>query len=231
VSVTGSGSERSEAPRGATDAAVIPILHAVTSDEIAARADFLDRARRVMHAGGTRIALHLRVQRFGGKALYELACRLVEMQNATGAWLVINDRADVALSAGARGVQLTSRSMSPADARRAAPALPVGASVHSLEDAAEAVEAGARWLVAAHAFDTETQPPDHDGRGIAFIERLVAAHTIPVIAIGGIRPAHVPLLRAAGAYGVAVIRGVWHASDAGAAVIDYLSAHGEPGGR
>jgi thiamine monophosphate synthase len=46
-----------------------------------------------------------------------------------------------------------------------------------------------------------------------------------------VKPHHVASLRAAGAYGVAVIRGVWGASDAGAAVVDYLSAHGVPGSR
>jgi len=54
---------------------------------------------------------------------------------------------------------------------------------------------------------------------------------VPVIAIGGVRPENVSQLVAAGAYGVAVIRGVWNANDAGAAVIEYLSAHGTPEGR
>lgn len=194
------------------------------------RPDFVDRARRVMQAGGSRVAVHLRVQRIRGRALHELACRLADLQDETTAWLVINDRADVALTAGARGVQLTSRSMSPADARRAAPLLPIGASVHSEDDAKRAVEAGARWLVAGHVFEGEGQPGTGD-RGVAFIERLATAHDLPVIAIGGVRPEHIPALRAAGAYGVAAIRGVWNASDAGAAVIDYLSAHGAPGSR
>jgi thiazole tautomerase (transcriptional regulator TenI) len=229
MSATGSASD-AIATHAAPDAARVPILHAVTNDEIVMRADFVPRARRVMHAGGGRVAVHLRVQRLGGRAVYELACRLADVQNETGAWLIINDRADVALAAGARGVQLTSRSMTVTDGRRAAPMLPVGASVHSPEDAAAAVEAGARWIVAGHVFETESHTT-HESRGVAFIERLAAAHAVPVIAIGGIRPEHVPRLRVAGAYGVAAIRGIWHASDAGAAVIDYLSAHGAPGGR
>jgi len=230
MSATGSAPDALVAPSATPDASPLPILHAVTSDEIVMRGDFVARATRVMHAGGARVAVHLRVQRLGGRALHDLACRLVELQNETGAWLIINDRADVALTSGARGVQLTSRSMSPADARRAVPALPLGASVHSPDDAAAAVEVGARWLVAGHVFETESHPA-HAGRGIAFIEQLATAHAVPVIAIGGVRPEHIQPLRAAGAYGVAVIRGVWHASDAGAAVIDYLSAHGAPGGR
>ena len=206
----------------------VPALHAVTSDEIVARPDFLDRAQSVMRSGGANVAVHLRTTRLGGRALHELAIHLAALQNETGAWLIINDRADVALTAGARGVQLTSRSMLPADGRHAAPGLSIGASVHSMEDAAKAVEASVQWLVAGHVVESEPHP-DQDGRGITFIERLAAAHRVPVIAIGGVRPEHVAMLRAAGAYGVAAIRGVWHARDAGAAVIEYVSAHGAPG--
>jgi thiazole tautomerase (transcriptional regulator TenI) len=228
--VTSSEPEVAPALTGNPDAVRIPVLHAVTSDEIILRSDFVERARRVMHAGGARVAVHLRAPRLDGRRLFDLACRIAELQSETGAWLIVNDRADVALTAGARGVQLTSRSMSPADARRSAPALFIGASVHSTEDAAVAVAAGVQWLVAGHVFETESHAGE-EGRGAAFIGRLAAHDTTPILAIGGIRPEHVPMLREAGAYGVAVIRGVWHASDAGAAVIDYLSAHGALGGR
>ena len=220
----------STATDGSSQDDQIPVLHAVTSDDIILRSDFADRARRVMHAGGPRVAVHLRAARFSARYIYELACRLAALQAETGAWLVVNDRADIALTAGARGVQLTSRSLSPADARRCVPTLAIGASVHSADDAADAVSAGARWLVAGHVFETESHPGEK-GRGAEFITQLANDHHVPVIAIGGVRPDHVSALRAGGAYGVAVIRGVWHSSDAGAAVIDYLSAHGALGGR
>ena len=208
----------------------VPVLHAVTSDDIILRSDFIERARRVMHTGGPRVAVHLRAARFSARYMYDLACQLATLQAETGAWLIVNDRADIALTAGARGVQLTSRSMSPADARRCAPMLALGASVHSADDAADAVSAGARWLVAGHVFETESHPGEK-GRGAEFITQIANDYQLPVIAIGGVRPDHVSGLRAAGAYGVAVIRGVWHSSDAGAAVIDYLSAHAALGGR
>src|SRR5690242_15072226 len=99
-----------------------------------------------MHAGGPRVAVHVRAPRLSGRRLHELACRVGDFQAETGAWLVINDRADVALTSGARGVQLTSRSMTPTDARVFASALWIGASVHSHGDAEAAVEGGARWL-------------------------------------------------------------------------------------
>ena len=223
-------SEAEAGPRAspAGNADRIPVLHAVTSDDIVLRPDFVERARRVMHAGGSRVAIHLRAPRLDGRRLYDLARGVAQLQRETGAWLVVNDRADVALTSGARGVQLTSRSMVPADARRSVPTLFVGASVHSTDDARAAVAAGVHWLVAGHVFDTESHLGE-EGRGTAFIARLSAAGGAPILAIGGIRPEHVRTLRDAGAYGVAVIRGVWHASDAGAAVIEYLSAHGALG--
>jgi thiamine-phosphate diphosphorylase len=126
-------------------------------------------------------------------------------------------------------VQLTSRSIAPADAVRFAPDLWIGASVHSPQDAREAADGGAHWLVVGHVVEDGTSR-DSD-RGAGFIERVAREHARPVIVIGGVKPENVPALRAAGAYGVAVIRGVWNANDAGAAVIDYLSAHGTSGGR
>ena len=222
------GSEADFGVSGAHDDARIPVLHAVTNDEIVLRVDFVERARRVMHAGGSRVAVHVRAPRLGARRLHDLASRIADLQAETGAWLVVTERADVALTSGARAVQLTSRSMSAADARMVAPALWIGASVHSVEDAQAAVDGGARWLVAGHIADANRHRATDDSVA-EFIARLAANHSLPIIAIGGIRPEHVSALKAAGAYGVAVIRGVWNASDGGAAVIDYLSAHGTPG--
>src|SRR5688500_17421554 len=115
----------------------VPIVHAVTSAVLLADADFAERATAVMRALGPRGAVHLRDGGvFPARRLLDLAGALADAQAATGCWLVVNDRVDVAVAAGARAVQLTSRSMGPADARRAAaarPALRVGASVHAAE--------------------------------------------------------------------------------------------------
>jgi thiamine-phosphate diphosphorylase len=212
-----------------------PVLHAVTNDEIVARPDFLARADSVMRAIGERGAVQLRAPALGGRRLYALARALAEGQRRTGCWLVVTDRVDVALAAGARGVQLTSRSMSVADARRFASALAVGASVQSTAEACAAADDGATWTVVSSVLDSIAHPsapaspesgfggPQHPG--LARLSQVGRAVSIPVIAIGGILPRHVAALRAAGAAGVAVIRGIWEASDAERAATDYLSAH------
>ncbi|MFI5256259.1 MAG: thiamine phosphate synthase [Gemmatimonadales bacterium] len=202
----------------------MPVVHAVTSDEIVARADFIDVACGVMRAMGPRGALHLRGGRLTGARMQALAEALAAAQTITGAWLIVNDRVDVALAVGARGAQLTSRSLLPVDARHAAPVLAIGASVHSVPEGLESAKGGADWLVAGHVF-AATKEPGEDGRGMAFVERLVAATAVPLIAIGGVLPKHCRVLRMAGVHGVAVIRGIWDAPNAERAASDYLSCY------
>jgi thiamine-phosphate diphosphorylase len=204
----------------------VPIIHAVTDDLILTRPWFLERARRVMGALGGRGAVHLRARIVPTARLFALAQALVEGGRQTACWVVVNDRVDIALAAEAQGVQLTSRSMRVVDAHAIAPALALGASVHAADEAATAEAEGASWVVAGHVFETKSHPGE-PGRGVRFVEALRAATRLPCIAIGGIRPAHVRALRAAGVYGVAAITGIWGAADAERAAADYLSAYDE----
>jgi thiazole tautomerase (transcriptional regulator TenI) len=203
-------------------------VHAVTTDEVVARPDFIDVACGVMSALGPRGALHLRAGRATGARLQALGETLSAAQQVTGAWLVVNDRIDVALAVRARGAQLTSQSLTSTDARLAAPALAIGASVHGVPAGIEAAEGGADWLVAGRVFDVATRPGE-DGRGMAFVEALIAAVRVPVIAIGGVRASHCRALRLAGVHGVAVIRGIWDAPNAERAASSYLSCYDDAG--
>jgi len=214
------------ASRPATDSVrnTPPIIHAVTDEATLARPDFVARARVVMGRLGARGAVHLRGHHVSARRLEVLAGALVEEAVRTGCWLVVNDRLDIALAVGATAVQLTSRSLSVRDARQLAPALPIGASIHDADEAAAAARDGADWVVAGHVFAT----PSHIGappRGSALVESIAARASLPCIAIGGVRPVDIPMLLAAGAHGVAAIRGIWGADDAEGAAGEYLSAY------
>jgi thiazole tautomerase (transcriptional regulator TenI) len=206
----------------------VPFVHAVTTDEIVARADFVDVACAVMGVLGPRGALHLRASRASGATLQTLGEKLAVAQLVTGAWLVVNDRVDVALAVRARGAQLTSASLTMADARRAAAALALGASVHRVAEGMAAAADGADWLVAGRIFASPALPGDEDG-GFPFVQSLIASTKVPVIAIGGIRPAHCRALRLAGVHGIAAIRGIWDAPNAERAASDYLSCYDDAG--
>ena len=201
----------------------LPVLHAVTDAAVVARGDFLRRARRAMEAGGADLAVHLRAPGAGGRQLFDLARALVMIARKTGSALLVNDRVDVALAVDADGVQLGRRSLDAADARRLLGAGKwAGASVHSAEDAREAAEGGADFLVAGPVFATPSHP-ESPGAGTGLIGELTSFGR-PVIAIGGITPARAAELRDAGAAGMAAIRGIWDTRSTGAAVRRYLEA-------
>jgi thiamine-phosphate diphosphorylase len=200
----------------------VPRIHAVTDDLILAHPEFTSRARGVMTALGPRGAVHLRARYLTAAQLYAIALALGDAQESTGCWLVVNERLDVALAAKTHAAQLTTRSLTVADARVVAGDLPLGASIHSVHEALEAERDGADWIVAGHVYPTSSHAGKAE-RGVELVAEVTAKTTIPCIAIGGVRPANVGTLRDAGAWGVAAITGIWGAASAEAAATDYLS--------
>lgn len=201
----------------------VPPLHVVTDDEVLADPEFPGRARVVLEAGGHAVALHLRGPHTHGRRLYDLAAMLVPTARASGAIVLVNDRVDVALAAGADGVQLGRRGMLPPDARRVAgPELLVGCSVSTRAEGVEAVAGGADFLLVGNVYPTGSHP-GWPGIRLDVVSTMLELE-VPVVGIGGITPARVAEVRRAGARGVACIRAVWAARDPGDAVSRFLSA-------
>ena len=202
--------------------AELPCVHAVTNDEIMLRPGFLRKAMGVMRVLGDKGAIHVRSQLLDTPTLFSLTLALIELHEQTKCWCIVNDRVDIALACGVQGVQLTHKSISVPDVRRIAPALRVGASIHSPDEARDAERAGAEWCVAGSVFET----PSHPGmprQETTFMNDVVASVRLPVIAIGGIRPEHVRSLVHRGAHGVAAIRGIWNDENSELAASRYLS--------
>jgi len=135
--------------------------------------------------------------------LCALVRRLVE--RATPATrVVVNDRADVALVAGAAGVHL--RADGPPAARVRTLQLPpwiVGRSVHTSAEAAQAGDLD--YLLCGTVFPSASKPADAPIGGLDALRETCAVARPPVLAIGGITPARVAACREAGAAGVAAI--------------------------
>lgn len=182
----------------------LPRLHAVTDERVARRADLDLVARELAAGGGAGLAFHARGRSLSGLEHYELAVRL---SACPPAYLFVNDRLDIALAAGAAGVQLTAGSLAPGVARRLGPAWWIGKSVHDLREAEAARASGADYLLVGPVFATATHPD----RAPLGLERLreIAALGMPVVAIGGVTSERVAELRTVGAYGVAAIRALW----------------------
>ena len=186
------------------------------------RPGFLKKAKAVMTVLGDKGAVHIRSQLLDSPTLFGITLDLLLLYAETRCWCIVNDRVDIALASGAHGVQLTAKSLELADVHRIAPSLRIGASVHSAQEAAEAEKAGADWCVAGHVLETPSHPGE-PRRESNFINELVAEVSIPVIAIGGVRPEHVRLLIHKGAHGVAAIRGIWDDENSELAASRYLS--------
>jgi thiamine-phosphate pyrophosphorylase len=201
---------------------ILPRLHIVTDDRVLARADFLDVTHALLAGHGASIALHLRGRATPARILFTLAEALTRQAGGNGGTVIVNDRADIALAAGAHGVHLGERSIPPADARTLLPRALLGRSVHT----AEGIAGVARWtdfLFLGTIYPTPSHP-DAPVLGPEPIAEAAGQATVPVLGIGGITPERAPGVIAAGGYGVAVIRGVWEDPDPCGAVGRYLEA-------
>lgn len=198
----------------------LPRLHAIT-DERVLRLDDLGVRASAIAAAGSAVALHARGPSLGGAALLGVAERFAALAWPAEAALVVNGRADIALAAGAQGVQLGRRDLLPSDARPMVPAGWIGVSVHSEDEARQAADEGADYLLAGAVFATASHP-GAPAQGLALIE--AAARTgLPVIAIGGITADTAGQAAGAGAWGVAAIRALWDAARPGDAALALLA--------
>jgi Thiamine monophosphate synthase len=148
--------------------------------------------------------IHVREGDLEARALADLVRSLLQTTQKTAARLLVNDRVDVALATGADGVHLKEQSVLPDQVRRIAPeGFVIGCSVHTT--AAVAARKAADFLTAGTVLPTASKSaPDYlDEDGLRRIVR--AAGTQPVIGIGGLDVASIPLLATSGAAGLAAI--------------------------
>jgi thiamine-phosphate pyrophosphorylase len=198
----------------------LPRVHAFTDSGILAAEDFGIRAAAIA-AAGSAVALHARDRDAGAGRLAAAAQRLVALARPPEAAVFVSGRPDIAAASEAHGVQLGARDLSPEDARRVLGHGWIGRSVHSLEEAAAALEEGADFLVVGAIYSTLSHP-ERSPAGVGLV-REATRFGLPVIAIGGVTPERAGELRAAGAYGVAAIGSLWRAPDPAAATLAMLT--------
>ncbi len=163
-------------------------------------------------------AVQLRDKDLSARELFELACRLRGVCKRYGARLLINDRIDVALAAGADGVHLPVNSFLPADARRLlGPGALIGASSHSLAEAHAAAGDGADFVVFGPVFDTPSKRANGAPGGLEALWQVARAVAVPLLCIGGIDAERVESVCRQGVAGIAVIGAILEAEDPEAA--------------
>lgn len=160
-------------------------------------------------AAAARAGVHLvqvRERDLDGGPLARLVSRCVEAVRGTGARILVNDRLDVALTAGAHGVHLPGEAMPASRARALAPSpFVLGRSVHAIEEArAVTSEAGLDYLIFGTVFESASKP-GAPAAGAETLARVVAETRCPVLAVGGVTGDRMAELGRAGAAGFAAI--------------------------
>lgn len=152
--------------------------------------------------------LQLREKNLSTRVLYDLTLQAAEITRGSNTRLLVNDRADVARSAGAAGVHLTAGSIEASVIRRTfGDDFLIGVSTHSLEEARAAREARADFAVFGPVFETASKHVYGEPLGLEKLEQVANAFPqFPVLALGGVTLDNATGCLRAGAAGVAAIR-------------------------
>lgn len=179
--------------------------------------------------GGARL-LQLRAKHLSGRALFEAAQTVVAAAAATGAVVVINDRADIARLTRAGGVHVGQDDVPPSGVRLVvgAEAL-VGLSTHTMPQLAAALQEPVDYVAVGPVFGTATKDVGHAPVGLGHVSAaaIMAGARAPVVAIGGITLASAAATIAAGAAAVAVISDLLSTGDPTRRVAELLAELGE----
>lgn len=163
-------------------------------------------------AGGARV-IQVRIKDRPAGEILDAARRIVA-RAAGRALVIVNDRADLALLAGADGVHLGDEDLPVAEARRLlGPDRLVGRTTRTLEEARAALAAGADHVGFGPIFATRTKALAVPPRGIAALREVTAALDAPVVAIGGISAETVGAVAGAGAACAAAVEAIFGAGD------------------
>ena len=126
---------------------------------------------------------------------------------------IVNDNVDVAIACGADGIHVGQEDMAAAEVRRlAGEGMILGVSVHTVEEALEAVQNGADYLGLGAVFPTSTKT-DVDQMPNKTLRAICDAVDVPVVAIGGINRDNIGKLSGRGVDGVALVSAIFSADD------------------
>jgi thiamine-phosphate pyrophosphorylase len=136
--------------------------------------------------------------------------------------LIINDHADIACQVGADGVHVGTNDMPVTEIRKTfGDEIMIGFSSHSAEEAKKAWEMGADYVAFGAIFPTKTKGPGHPVQGLEKLREVVAAASIPVVAIGGICRENIEGVLKTGVSSVAMISALALANDPVLEAISY----------
>lgn len=179
-------------------------LYAIADPSVRPDLPLPELCGRLARAGAS--VVQLRWKGASARELLAVAREALPLVHGAGAALVINDRADLALLAGADGVHVGAEDLSVAEVRElVGDRLSIGATVRDLVGAQAAAQAGADHVGFGPVFPTSTKVVDASPRGLELLREVCAGSPIPVVAIAGIGLENIAEVASCGAAAAAVV--------------------------
>lgn len=186
-------------------------LYAVTDRAWVGRQTLYEQVESALKGGAT--CVQLREKELDDDAFLEEAIQICQLCHRYGVPFFINDNVDIAIKCKADGVHVGQEDMEAAQVRRkVGDDMIIGVSVHSVEEALEAVKHGADCLGVGAMFSTSTKT-DVNVLPKEVLKDICEAVDIPVVAIGGIGKSNIAQLAGTGVDGVALVSAIFSADD------------------
>lgn len=181
-------------------------IYLVTDDGCLQGRALIDCVRKALDGGVTLV--QYRAKTASSAEMYAEALQLKALCDSFNVPLIINDRLDIAMAAGAAGVHLGQDDLPCAAARKIlGEDYLIGVSAHNPAEAKAALQSGADYLGCGAVFGTATKA-DVKKLGTDGLAAICKAKGLPVVGIGGVTADNYREVRAAGADGAAIVSGI-----------------------
>lgn len=187
------------------------LLYAVTDSAWTGKRSLGEQVEAALKGGVT--CVQLREKDKENSDFLKEAMEISKLCRQYGVPFIINDNVEIALKCRADGVHVGQEDMPASQLRqKVGKALRIGVSVHSVEEALEAVRSGADYLGVGAMFPTPTKA-DADVLTGETLRDICAAVDLPVVAIGGISKTNIAQLSGTGIAGVALVSAIFASED------------------
>ena len=191
-------------------------LYPVVSSEFCNGRNVCDILAGIASAGAK--IVQIREKNISDSAMFELVSRCKLITDRFQMLLIVDDRVDIAMAAGADGVHLGQEDFPLVEAKKIAPDMFFGVSTHNADEIRQALADGCSYLNIGPMFPTNTKSVACGALGLEKIEALKSSVTCPFSIMGGIKEHHLELLCSKGFRHIAMVTEITQAPDVEAKV-------------
>ena len=186
-------------------------LYAVTDRTWVGKQSLCKQVESALKGGAT--CIQLREKELNDADFLTEAMEIASLCRQYGVPFFVNDYVEIAIKCKADGIHVGQKDRNAANVRQlVGDDMMIGVSVHSVEEAIEAVRNGADCLGAGAMFATATKT-DADVLPLHVLSDICQAVELPVVAIGGINQSNIMQLAGTGVDGVALVSAIFAAED------------------